>query len=136
MTIVLPSLPLIVAGYVFIACLVALFAGQRGRALILWLMISLTITPLVALVILWLLPDLTYENQRLLSTLVEVKQRRHRRDPDDAFTRAREQHDHEIQEKVTTARIKKKQATIEPIKPKRGLRSQGYRTPKTPLSPA
>ncbi len=101
-----------------------------------WLAIGLLVTPVLAAVALWFLPDLQGERERTREFLNQARQRRHRRDPHDAFSRSRDRQEQEIQTKATTVRINRQWlaenvSTTAPTT--RILRARENRTPITAI---
>jgi uncharacterized membrane protein YeiB len=127
------SFPSLLGAYAIAALLIALLASNRGRSASGWLTIALFATPALALLLLWFLPDLEHERARTQEFLTQAKQRRHRRDPDDTFSRTREQQEHEIQIKVITARLERQRLAEQPPITRRTLRSRENRTPATAI---
>lgn len=127
----MPALSHLLGGYAVAALLIAWIAARRGRSAGSWLGLALLITPVMALLVLWFLPDLAHEEQRTREFLREAKQRRHRRDPHDTFSRTRERQEQEIQTKVITARIERQRMAEAPPITTRRLRSRENRTPAT-----
>ena len=128
----MPALPYLIGGYLALAFTIAWFATRRGRSVVVWFCIALLITPVLAGLILWFLVDLAYEAQRTREFMRVAKQRRHRRDPHDTFSRTREQQEQEIQDKVITARMVRKPPLPGPVaETTRRLRALDNRTPAT-----
>lgn len=127
----MPSIPYLISTYVVTAVIVAWWASVRGRSAIGWLVIALLITPVLALVVVWYLADLAYEQQQTREFLRAAKQRRNRRDPHDTFSRARERQEQDIQDKVITARLERKRANEPVPATTRRLRARENRTPAT-----
>jgi len=127
----MPPIPHLLCAYVATAIIIAWWASVRGRSATGWLLIAVLITPMLATVVLWYLADLAYEQQRTREFLREAKQRRHRRDPHDTFSRTRERQEQDIQDKVITARLERKRV-VEPVPvTTRRLRALENRTPAT-----
>jgi hypothetical protein len=127
----MPPIPHLICVYLALAFIIAWCASARGRSATGWLIVALLITPALAVLVLWFLPDLAYEQQRTREFLREAKQRRHRRDPHDTFSRTRERQEQDIQDKVITARLERKRA-VEPVPATtRRLRALENRTPAT-----
>lgn len=124
------SLPVLVTGYLIAALLAAWLASARGRTPLGWLVVALVLSPPLAVGLLWLLTDLEHERRQTREFLNLAKQRRHRRDPLDTFSRTREQQEQEIHDKAITARHQRR-------RPGRAsttsttLRSRENRTPAT-----
>ncbi|HEX3133386.1 MAG TPA: hypothetical protein VHX44_07350 [Planctomycetota bacterium] len=127
------TFPTLLAAYAIAALLIALLASRRGRSASGWLAIALFATPVLAAFVLWLLRDLEHERTRTQEFLTQAKQRRHRRDPDDTFSRTREQQEHDIQIKVITARLERQRLAEQPPVTRRQLRSRENRTPATAI---
>lgn len=131
----MPPLPSVLAGLLCAACLIAYLARRRGRSWWRWLAISVLVTPPMALIALWFLPDLESERRQTREFLNQARQRRNRRDPHDAFSRTRDQQEQEIQAKATTVRINR-QWVSENAPPTRTLRARENRTPITAIMDA
>ena len=127
------SFPTVLGAYAIAALLIALLASTRGRSASGWLAIALFTTPVLALLLLWFLPDLEHDRARTQDFLTQAKQRRHRRDPDDTFSRTRDQQEQEIQVKVITARLERQRLAEQPPITRRTLRSRENRTPATAI---
>jgi hypothetical protein len=128
----MPPPGILICSYLLVAGLVAHLATTRGRSTAKWFVLAVVLTPLVALLALWFLRDLAHERRQTHEFLALAKQRRHRRDPNDAFTRTRERHEQEIQTKVITAR-RERQRAAEALPTTRRLRSLEQRTPITAI---
>jgi hypothetical protein len=123
--------PVLVVAYVLAMLLTARFADTRGRSGWTWGWVAGLITPPLAVVWLWFLPDLKYEQQRTREFLAAAKQRRHRQEPTDPFSRARDRQEQEIQTKAITARRLREQPLMPPPPNVRRLRALENRTPAT-----
>lgn len=123
--------PVLIATYLLVVAMGARFAAVRGRSWLRWLVVGMLLTPLVASVWLWFLPDLEFERKRTKESLAAAKQRRRRHEPIDPFSRARERQEQEIQTKaITTRRLRQKPLMAEVATPRR-LHSLDNRTPAT-----
>lgn len=128
----MPSTPVLIGVYLLAALLVTRFAVSRGRSPLTWFVFGVVITPPLSAVMLWFLPDLEHERRQTREFLKEAKQRRHRRDPHDTFSRTRERQEQEIQDKVITARRERQRASEAQTRPHR-LRARENRTPATAI---
>jgi hypothetical protein len=126
----LSSFPVFVTGYLVAALLVAWLAALRGRTAIGWLIAAVLVSPLLAVALLWFLPDLEHERRQTREFLTQAKQRRNRRDPYDTFSRTRERQEQEIHAKAITTRHER-QRRVEPAPVPQRLRSRENRTPAT-----
>lgn len=124
------SLPSLVVGYAIACLLLAWIARSRGRSPFGWLVIALVLSPVLAMVALWFVKDLEHERQQTREFLNRAKQRRHRRDPHDTFSRTRERQEQEIHLTVITARHARRHQA-EPAPTTRRLRARENRTPAT-----
>lgn len=129
------SLPVLLTVHVIAAVLVAWLAARRGRNLFRWMLIALVVSPIIASGLLWFLADLAYDRRQTREFLNQAKQRRHRRDPHDTFSRTRERQEQEIHAKAITARHEReRRGQLENI-PRR-VQAQEKRTPPTLIMPA
>ena len=131
----MPPIPLLVGAYLTFAFFVAWCAGARGRSASGWFILALLITPLLAMLVLWFLADLVYDQQRTREFLRDAKQRRYRPDPHDTFSRTRERQEQDIQDSVITARLERKRAAEPAPVTARRLRTLENRTPATLIMP-
>ncbi len=131
----MPTLSIYLVGYLVAASLLGYLALRRGRSWWWWLAISLPATPIVAAIVLWFLPDLVGERQRTREFIIQARQLRRRRDPQDAFSRSRDHQEQQIQAKATTVRLNR-QCTAENPPPTRTLRARENRTPITVIMDA
>ena len=125
-----PSAPILVSGYLVAALLVAWLAASRGRTPVGWLIIAVLLSPPLTVGLLWFLADLEHERRQTREFLNQAKQRRHRRDPHDAFSRTRERQEQEIHTKAITARHERRQRAEAAVVPQ-PLRTRENRTPAT-----